>query len=150
MNRERIEQCIDMMKRAKNLNMLTFQGCKDENPVCDNISQLHACGNTACFAGYLAISDFFKRAGGEVSETGSGAPVYTPLYDTGYGWEHRGSSAVAEFLGIGYEIASDIVNGINESEQEGSYCSFYGKDFEDVTPEDVIQKLQMILDGELQ
>lgn len=128
MNEERIHQCIAMMKGAKNLNMCYFQ---QGERIAKSTRQLHACGNTACFAGYLAIAPFFKAAGGDQLPN-SGIPLFN---------NRSGVCAVAEFLDISSDLADKLVFGNN--------LFYYPVDFEHVKPEHVIAKLQMILDGEL-
>jgi hypothetical protein len=88
-------------------------------------SELHACGNTACFAGHLALSPEFQKAGGSVSKIG--APVFNGLLE---------ASAVAEYFGITYEMAEDLTLPGRD---------FYPVKFRDVEPEHVIEKLEMIL-----
>ena len=131
MNRERIQDAITMMKDVthRHFDMTNWQ--KDPHghiiQIAQTESELHACGNTACFAGHLALSPEFKKAGGSASKIG--APVFNGLLET---------SAVAEYFGILYELARGLtLPGRN----------FYPVRFEDVKPEHVIEKLEMILDG---
>jgi len=131
MNRERIQAAIAMMKRAipRYFNMSNWQ---NERPghimqIAQTESELHGCGNTACFAGHLALSPEFKKAGGLAY--GTGAPKFNNF---------SGSFAVAEYFDIPYEMARDLTLPRR---------NFYPVDFEDVKPEHVIEKLEMILDG---
>ena len=131
MNRERIQSAIAMMKRAipRYFNMTDWQN-KDHSyflQIAQTESELHACGNTACFAGHLALAPEFQKAGGSVSKTG--APVFNGLLE---------ASAVAEYFDITYKLAGKFTL---------DYLHFYPVDFEDVKPEHVIEKLEMILDG---
>ena len=132
MNRERIQSAIAMMKRAipRHFNMSDWQN-KDHSyflQIAQNETELHGCGNTACFAGHLALSPEFQKAGGSVSITG--APSFNGLLE---------ASAVAEYFGITYEMARDLTLPDRD---------FYPVRFEDVKPEHVIEKLEMILDGD--
>ena len=129
MNRERIQDAITMMKRAipRHFNMSDWQN-KDHNyflQIAQNETELHGCGNTACFAGHLALSPEFQKAGGSVSITG--APSFNGLLE---------ASAVAEYFGITYEMARDLTLPGRD---------FYPVCFEDVKSEHVIEKLEMIL-----
>ena len=129
MNRERIQDAITMMKRAipRHFNMSDWQN-KDHSyflQIAETESELHACGNKACFAGHLALSPEFQKAGGSVSITG--APSFNGLLE---------ASAVAEYFGITYEMAKDLTLPSR---------NFYPVDFEDVTPKHIIEKLEMIL-----
>ena len=129
MNRERIQYAVSMMKRVthRHFDMANWQN-KDHSYVSRIVqteSELHACGNTACFAGHLALSPEFKKAGGLLY--GTGAPKFNNF---------SGSFAVAEYFDIPYELARDLTLPRR---------NFYPVDFEDVKPEHVIEKLEMIL-----
>ena len=132
MNRERIQSAIAMMKRviAPYFDMTHWQIEPHGHiiQIAQTESELHACGSTACFAGHLALSPEFQKAGGSVSKIG--APVFNGvLY----------AEAVAEYFGIPYELARGLTLPGRD---------FYPVRFEDVKPEHVIEKLEMILDRE--
>ena len=131
MNRERIQAAIAMMKDVthRHFDMTNWQNEPHGHiiQIAQTESELHGCGNTACFAGHLALSPEFQKAGGSVSKTG--APVFNGLLE---------ASAVAEYFDIPYELARDLTL---------PSPNFYPLDFEDVKPEHVIEKLGMILDG---
>jgi len=129
MNRERIQAAIAMMKRAipRYFNMSNWQ---NERPghimqIAQTESELHGCGNTACFAGHLALSPEFQDAGGSVSKIG--APMFNGV---------RYAEAVAEYFDIPYELAGNLTLPGGD---------FYPVKFRDVKPEHVIEKLEMIL-----
>ena len=131
MNRERIQSAIAMMKRVTHryFDMTNWQNEPHGHiiQIAQTESKLHACGNTACFAGHLALSPEFQDAGGLVSRIG--APIFNGV---------RFVEAVAEYFDIPYKLAGDLTL---------SGQDFYPVDFEDVKPEHVIEKLEMILDG---
>ena len=131
MNRERIQSAITMMKRAipRYFDMTNWQNEPHGHiiQIAQTESELHACGNTACFAGHLALSPEFQKAGGSVSKTG--APVFNGV---------RHTEAVAEYFDITYKLAGKLTL---------NYLHFYPVEFEDVKPKHVIEKLEMILDG---
>jgi len=131
MNRERIQSAIAMMKDVthRHFDMANWQNEPHGHiiQIAQTESELHACGNTACFAGHLALAPEFQKAGGSVSKTG--APVFNGLLE---------ASAVAEYFDITYKLAGKFTL---------DYLHFYPVDFEDVKPEHVIEKLEMILDG---
>ena len=131
MNRERIQDAITMMKRAipRYFDMTNWQNEPQGHikQIVQTESELHVCGNTACFAGHLALSPEFQKAGGSVSKIG--APVFNGV---------RYAEAVAEDFDIPYELAMDLTLPDRD---------FYPVYFEDVKPEHVIEKLEMILDG---
>lgn len=134
MSIERIHKCIGMMKNARNLAMAEWQQPKwDGGSIADTIEGIHNCGNTACFAGYLAVSKFFLEDGGEQDLHGR------PVFDFS-----SGHMAVAKYLGISEDLANGLVH--NEYQLRDD---FYGKPLNDVEPQDVIDKLHLILKGEL-
>ena len=131
-DRERIQNAIAMMKRVthRHFDMANWQNEPHGHikRIAQTESELHGCGNTACFAGHLALSPEFKKAGGSVSKLGG--PVFNGV---------RFVEAVAEYFGITYELAGDLTL---------SGQDFYPVRFEDVKPEHVIEKLEMILSHE--
>ena len=132
MNRERIQDAITMMKDVTHRHF-NMSGWQHEQPghiikIAQTEFELHTCGNTACFAGHLALSPEFQDAGGLVSKTG--APMFNGV---------RYAEAVAEYFDIPYELARDLTLPRR---------NFYPVCFEDVKPEHVIEKLEMILSHE--
>ena len=131
MNRERIQYAVSMMKRVTHryFDMTNWQNEPHGHikRIAQTESELHGCGNTACFAGHLALSPEFKDAGGLLY--GTGAPKFNNF---------SGSFAIAEYFDITYELAGNLTLPDRH---------FYPVDFEDVKPEHVIEKLEMILDG---
>ena len=129
MNRERIQSAIAMMKRVTHryFDMTNWQNelYGHIKQIAQTESELHGCGNTACFAGHLALSPEFQDAGGLVSKIG--APIFNGV---------RFVEAVAEYFDIPYELAGDLTLPDRD---------FYPVRFEDVKPEHVIEKLEMIL-----
>ena len=129
MNRERIQDAITMMKDVthRHFNMTNWQNEPQGHiiQIAQTESELHACGNTACFAGHLALSPEFQDAGGLVSKIG--APMFNGV---------RYAEAVAEYFDIPYELAGDLTLRNRD---------FYPVRFKDVKPEHVIEKLEMIL-----
>ena len=131
MHRERIQSAIAMMKRVTHryFDMTNWQNEPHGHiiQIAQTESKLHTCGNTACFAGHLALSPEFQDAGGLVSKIG--APIFNGV---------RFVEAVAEYFDIPYELAGDLTLPDRD---------FYPVDYEDVKPEHVIEKLEMILNG---
>ena len=68
MNLERLQQAINLMKRAGKVYMGTWQY---NYPAYTDEKTLHNCGTPACFAGWLAVSPEFQEAGGTVHPSGS-------------------------------------------------------------------------------
>lgn len=73
MNHERLEQAINIMKRAGKVDMNCWQGAYQAN-IKQTEQEMHSCGNSACFAGWLAVSPEFRTAGGTINTLG--VPVY--------------------------------------------------------------------------
>ena len=97
---------------------------------------LHACGTSACFAGWLAVSPEWQADGGYVGLDGSPRMIVD-------GEEEDDGEAIAHWLGIPIELADKLCCcGL------GADGSFYEGDLYDVTPQMVIDKLQQILEGE--
>lgn len=136
-NIERINKCIELMRRAKNLDMRYWQdepSCPvDHGKMSKSVRSLHACGNTACFGGYLAISKFFRDDGGKAQSDGS--PEWGFYY---------GSTAVAKYLEISVDLAARIT--VNKRD---FWVDNFDIPFAEVKPEHVIKVLQMIKKGEL-
>lgn len=128
MNRENIQKAIAIMKRAKHLDMRSYQ---NGGKTATTEEELHACGKTACFAGYIAISQEFQVDGGKV-HIDYGYPIL-------HGKEQE--DAIAEWLGIPKDIAERLVFGGTN----GSYSMFYKKFWDSVTAQDVIEKLEELL-----
>lgn len=153
-----LDKAIAIMRRAQNLNMTYWQRL-NYNPhyprpnlgtdlprVVSTEEELHACGNTACFAGYVAISPEFKADGGRVGVVGE--PVLKDI-ESKYIWI-RVSKVIAQWLGITEKEADNLVQGdtfIGGNEKRPTLvCRFYGKEWSKVTPQDVIEKLEILKD----
>lgn len=106
-NSERLEQAIAVMKRAGEVNMNFWQ----RGVVSETEDDLHTCGNSACFAGWLAVSPEFREAGG-THLSNSGAPIfdgYTGYYAISEWLEAEGElhKEVIELLVAGEAVISD-------------------------------------------
>ena len=130
MNRERIQSAIAMMKDVthRHFDMANWQNEPHGHiiQIAQTESELQGCGNTACFAGHLALSPEFKKAGGLAY--GTGAPKFNNF---------SGSFAVAEYFDIPYELAGDLTLSARD---------FYPVRFEDVKPKHVIEKLTKLVE----
>lgn len=62
MNRTNIQATLDVLRQAQAFNVRYFQ--HGPAPCANTAEELHACGNTACIAGYVAISPGWKAFGG--------------------------------------------------------------------------------------
>ncbi len=100
MNRENIETTIAILRRAQNFEIRSFQQARNHpHKQVATEEELHACGNTACIAGYVAVSQEWRALGGTIAD---GAPVLNcKFYE----------DAMAEFWGIPTEDAAGIIYG---------------------------------------
>lgn len=152
MNVDNIKYAIEVMKKAENLFMGDFQcapdKCEDDRNYdinefreAETIDQLHTCGNRACFIGYLCLTDVWKQFFGGMGKVlkfdTDGSILYADIEDI------YTSNALSEFLDIDRELADALIYGDYDDKD------FYPVNFEDVTPEHVIEKLNLILKGEL-
>jgi hypothetical protein len=105
MDRKNIQSTIDILKRAQNFNITDFQQRADvsaEFELAYTEAELHACGNSACIAGHVAVSPEWKAFGGLVSD-GIGIP-YTEFSESPAG-------AMALYWGLSIDMAEAIVFG---------------------------------------
>lgn len=150
MNEKNVQKAIDIMKRAAEhdcIDMTSYQSANEESNLVRYEDELHACGNKACFAGYIAVSPEFRADGGCTSFAGS-PMIYKKLINTNY--PVLGYVAIAEWLGIHSDIAYSFVHGDLDDdaivENGGLYSGFYEKDWSDITADDVIVKLEQLLE----
>lgn len=107
-NLERLNQAIAIMGRAGKVRMGTWQGV-NALECATGEDELHQCGNSACFAGWVAVSPEFQAVGGRVGISG------WPCFDGVIGsnainrWlKTRGFKAeVIELLVLGSTLISD-------------------------------------------
>ena len=153
MNVQRIQAAIEMMKHVERLDMNSWQGNMSYR-IAQTIEELHRCGNNACFAGYLAISEEFKQAGGRVCPF-SGQPEFghtnnaTHSIIEYFDLEHNSDTRRAiqsiifrEFADPSGQLACDDFG------QTFCYPESYIVPFNDVEPHHVIEKLEALLRGE--
>jgi len=131
MNIENVNKAIDVMERVKargdNFDLSTWQGGFDGGVIARE-EDLHMCGTSACFAGWVAVSPEFQEDGGEVEFSGS--PRYSAC---------EGEAAIREWLNLPHREAADLC-GI-----EGGWQA-YGKHHCDVTVDDVLAALYRLRD----
>lgn len=133
MNIEHVKHDIRMMRRLKpeTFCLLSWQTgySQDLTHISRSRAALHRCGATACYGGYLALSRAFREAGGTIGEIGQ--PVLGP-YD-------EGTNAIARWLGVDLDVAERLAKPFFAG-------ATYGKEPYDVTPSDVADALQRLLD----
>jgi hypothetical protein len=137
-NAENVRKAIAIMERAdkEHFDMTSFQSLTKDKIAAITVPKLHACGNTACFAGWVAISEEFQADGGHV-DLYSGAPEIA-VRDAKTSHLLDGEFAIAYWLDISPQLAVDLCFTGSDS--------FYEAD--DIKPHHVIDKLKALLDGE--
>ena len=157
MNRENIEFAIKLMSEAKALNMCSYQSSE---AIAKTVPGLHACGNTACFIGYLALTpEFTNFVIGALGGINSKVSYDGSLYEDGaYLEDLPPEMTLSAFLGIDRELAHRFIFNVPEFEEDYDYAGddgdekgcFYPVPFPEVEPKHVIEKLNQLLAGELQ
>lgn len=104
MNRENIHYTIDLLKDAQNFKIRWFQRNPGAETYVTTIEELHACGNTACIAGYVALSPLWRQLGGGIDR--HGCPEPPPEYES-----ENTSEAFSKFWGISERAAEAIIYG---------------------------------------
>ena len=157
MNIERLNQAISIMKRAGTLDMTNWQ---EETFIrcATTEATLHTCGNSACFAGWVAVSPEFQEAGGEVHPD-YGFPIFGKLSGASaicawldvdrYEWDVIYLLIVGEAHILNSSIDSLVKHGISveavERKDEGrSYARL--ADWANFKADDVIKILEILRD----
>lgn len=145
-NTANVRTAINIMRGATNLCMLQHQAVttnaydSSDPIICTTTEELHKCGNTACFAGYVGVSDEWRALGGWIDSHGQ------PLIHDGLGRTLVSVDAIHYWIGGDWDFMDCmIMGGVFYRDGDVSYCGFYGKDFADVTKEDVIAALETLL-----
>ena len=150
MKKANVRTAISIMQRAAMrdcISMVAYQRGRSRGDIdaheviATTEEQLHRRGNTACFAGYVAVSREWAAAGNTISEDGE------PVLAGDKAGATSSSEAIAEWLGISHDLARGLVFGSRTWRQ--NHVMFYDVPFSEVKAEDVIAKLEMILSGEL-
>ena len=161
MNIENMKAAIAIMQRVidrgDKVDMVNWQTTKSGyntfsfEPIAKTEDELHACGNAACFAGYVAISPEWRAAGGFV--LGSAAPslAHNSQFNP-HPWNLSNESGIAAWLDLPIAVARRLVRGdlVTEWDEEAAkgrdFSRFYDRWWTDVTAQNVIEKLMYLLD----
>ena len=108
MNRENIEYTIELLRNAQNFNIEVFQHNRHGNTVVTSIEELHTCGNTACIAGYVALSPRWKELGGIVNQWGE--PITLEKSDEEEFFPEA-TVAMSKFWGLSLGTTDSIIYG---------------------------------------
>lgn len=143
-----VVRSIRIMEKATNLNMTHWQRPIDTEcnklVVAPTIDSFHHCGNTACFGGYIAASYAWYMVGGKQCRW-DGSPIIRVAGDLLINDVaiHHWLGGTADFAAqLVYGVAPDVAVGLHGSE----HSDFYGKLWCEVTAQDVIKKLETLLD----
>jgi hypothetical protein len=137
MNFDRMNAAAELMlmvhERTYSFNLSSWRGGGDKDPgEANTVSRLHRCGNTACFGGWLAVSNDFIDAGG-YADNRFGFPMIGPAH---------GYAAIANYLDISQRKAWLLAC------PDESVVS-YGKPSHEVTALDVAEGLHRLMVEEL-
>lgn len=145
MNRENIQYTIDLLKQAQSFNIHTFQSYGN-GTVATSTEELHACGNTACIAGYVALSPRWKELGGQQTISGAPRPAVGYLIpeelDDAYG--DIVVAGMAKFWGVSANTADAIVYG-QEYDWLADHLGLHPKGWGDLEPADAVYLFEQLL-----
>ena len=102
MNRTNIQATIDILKQAQNFSIFQFQNPKS-GQLANTIEELHRCGNTACIAGYVALSQAWRDFGGYIHD---GTPSLSANEE-----DHQALKSMMAFWGLPKHVTSAIIFG---------------------------------------
>lgn len=138
MNIENIKITIDIMKRAMAANSLCMYYFQNGETTEVSEKSMHACGNTACLAGHIAVSPEFKAIGGIVGDDGS------PLHPDSIYTDHAPES-MGLWFGVSDELARYFIYNYAPCTADGEPHILYGVNWGNVTPTHVIAALEWLL-----
>jgi hypothetical protein len=152
MNRTNIQSTINILKRAENFNMGDFQALNVDSEDCvyaTNEVELHTCGNSACIAGYVAVSPEWAAVGGRVE---SGIPVIRKLtLQTQVGATTQDAiNSMVVYWGLKPKTVAAIVNGagysnfIKQNNLKDLPTDYW--DWSEMTKEQAIHLLEQIME----
>ena len=120
-NRKHIQSVIDLIASEQRVNMQLFQGLNLRNlgkaifHTALTQHEFHACGNTACIAGYVGLCQEFKNFGGAIC-VAHGAPQLKRYAKPGYTLQP--ADVVAVFFNIPEPYAGLLIYGRGQTELE--------------------------------
>lgn len=140
MNIANIKATIAAIEYTQNLNMNAWQDVGDKLEPARTLEEIHACGNSACIAGYAGLTKEFQSSECKTYIDSDGEPrveVAPHIYEYGVG-------AFARFVDIPYSIAKAIT--LN-SESTVRIERLIGKHWHDWDWKDAITVLNKLIDG---
>lgn len=149
-NLERLNQAIAIMERAGNVCMEEFQA---GDGVLETEEELHSCGTAACFAGWVAVSSEFQKAGGRLGFDGTPAlPNCETAGEAVAAWLETDNLKAVELLVYGEAWGADESFLKVLEKHSIPFCHTANghrtvlEDWEDYTAQDVIKYLNALKD----
>lgn len=130
MNRKNIYATIEILHHAQNFDITGFQtdprfnaleGFNGHPKRVGTIEELHQCGNTACIAGYVALSPAWRDFGGRCEE---GVPKLKEL-----GANLSIEEGLQKFWGLSEMTVGCIVYGLGDAVEGTEWTSLEFEDF---------------------
>lgn len=148
MNLERLQQAIAIMERAGNVYMDKFQV---GDVVYDTEAEVHSCGNSASFSGWVAVSPEFQEVGGFPDYDGSPTlPNFKSSQEAIAEWLETDNILVVELLVCGF-VGNVVCTKFLENHDIAHYRTSNERyivleNWEDYTAKDVIKYLNALKD----
>lgn len=115
MNRDNIQYTIDTLKAAQNFDIRVFQRATPSlvfspTKYAQDIEGLHICGNTACIAGYVGLTQRWRDLGGVCEQ---GIPSFPDLSDDELerGDHDHTIASLVRFWELPAEVVAAIIYG---------------------------------------
>lgn len=148
MNRDNIQYTIDTLKAAQNFNIRVFQ-CATPSLVfsptkyAQDIEELHTCGNTACIAGYVGLTQRWRDLGGVCDQ---GVPSFLDLSEDEIenGDHDYTVASLVRFWGLPAIDIAAIIYSENWDEFREAFTGL-PKDWRTMTKEDAISLFEQLL-----
>lgn len=136
MRKTRIREAIKTMKKVKEMNLAFNMSYWQDIGYDTNYESIKefdkaiSCGTACCMAGWIALTEPFKKAGGTVSTDGV-SPCFNNV---------EGYNAIAEYFKIDLLLAKKLTAYFTTE-------MYDDVDHHDITVDMVIEKLEGILEG---
>lgn len=148
MNRDNIQYTIDTLKAAQNFNIRVFQRASPSlvfSPTmyAQNIEELHTCGNTACIAGYVGLTQRWRDLGGVCEQ---GVPSFPDLSDDEIesGDHDHTVASLVRFWGLPAIDIAAIIYGENWPEFREAFKGLPGE-WQRMTKDNAISLFEQLL-----
>lgn len=140
MNFDNLSKAIAVMERAKehsSVNMGYWQTMRyDTDEFVQTEDELHECGNSACFAGHLALSPEWSQDPLNTLDSQVGYPIRMRFSE-----KLIGVDAIADWLGLPISLTNCLVNNVHD--EHGIHC-LYKVQWKEVRAEHVLKELRLL------